>query len=151
MEPAVEMWSLNHWTSREVPSLRFIAGQVKGWVVTRCWCFLPGSWWGGQRDWVNLCPCPNFTFSCSPLHSPHQQGCLTHNWYTLTVVVLGCSVTKSCPTLWDPTECSPPASSVHGTSQARMLEWLAPSFSRRSSWPRDWTHIPYTGRRILHH
>ena len=35
--------------------------------------------------------------------------------------------------------CSPLGSSVHGISQARILEWVAMSFSRGSSWPRDWT------------
>ena len=33
----------------------------------------------------------------------------------------------------------PPGSSVHGISQARMLEWISIPFSRGSSWPRDWT------------
>ena len=33
--------------------------------------------------------------------------------------------------------CSPPGSSIHGILQARTLEWVAISFSRRSSWPRD--------------
>ena len=37
--------------------------------------------------------------------------------------------------------CSPPGSSVHGISQARILEWVAISFARGSSWPRDWTYI----------
>ena len=37
--------------------------------------------------------------------------------------------------------CSPPVSSVHGISQARILEWIAVSFSRESSWPRDQTHV----------
>ena len=32
-------------------------------------------------------------------------------------------VTQLCPTLCDPTDCSPPGSSVHGTLQARILEW----------------------------
>ena len=41
----------------------------------------------------------------------------------------------------DPMECSPPGSSVHGISQARVLEWLAISFSRGSSPPRDGTHV----------
>ena len=41
----------------------------------------------------------------------------------------------------DPTDCSPPDSSVHGIYQARVLEWVAISFSRRSSWPRDWTWV----------
>ena len=35
-----------------------------------------------------------------------------------------------CLTLWDPTDCSPPGSSVHGFSQTRILEWVAISFSR---------------------
>ena len=35
------------------------------------------------------------------------------------------SVTKSCLTLWDPVDCSPPGSSVYETSQARILEWVA--------------------------
>jgi len=51
----------------------------------------------------------------------------------------------------DPMHCSPPGSSVHGVSQARVLEWAAISFSRGSSWPRDQTHISYIGRQILYH
>ena len=41
-----------------------------------------------------------------------------------------CSVAVSCLTLWDPVDCSPPCSSVHGISQARILEWIAISYSR---------------------
>ena len=44
-----------------------------------------------------------------------------------------CLVTKSCPTLCNPMDYSPPGSSVHGISQARILEWVAVSFSRGSS------------------
>ena len=44
--------------------------------------------------------------------------------------VLCCLVTKSCLTLWGPRDCSPPGSSVHGISQARLLEQVAISFSR---------------------
>ena len=40
-----------------------------------------------------------------------------------------------------PMDCSPPGSSVHGIFQARKLEWVAISFSRGSSWPRDRTYI----------
>ena len=47
---------------------------------------------------------------------------------------------QSCPTLCDPMDCSPPGSSVHGTSQARKLEWVAMPSSRGSSSPRDQTH-----------
>ena len=42
-------------------------------------------------------------------------------------------VTKSCPTLCDPLDYSPPGSSVHGIVQARVLEWVAISSSRGSS------------------
>ena len=41
----------------------------------------------------------------------------------------------------NPMDCSPPASSVHGISQVRILEWVVICFSRGSSQPRDWTHI----------
>ena len=51
---------------------------------------------------------------------------------------------------WNPMDCSPPGSSVHGISQARILEWVAISFSRGSSQPRDWTCISCIGRRVLY-
>ena len=40
-------------------------------------------------------------------------------------------VTQSCPTLFDLMDCNPPGSSVHGISQARILEWFAISFSKK--------------------
>ena len=57
------------------------------------------------------------------------------------VVVVYGLVAKSCPTLCDPMDCSPPASSVHGIFQARILEWIAISFSRGSSQPRNRTQV----------
>ena len=42
--------------------------------------------------------------------------------------------------LCDPMDCRPPGSSVHGILQARILEWVAVSFSRRASQCRDWIH-----------
>ena len=41
-----------------------------------------------------------------------------------------CVCGQSCPTLCDPTNCSPPGSSVHRILQARILEWVATSFSK---------------------
>ena len=46
----------------------------------------------------------------------------------------------------DPVDCSLPGSSVHGISQARILEWVASSFSWVSFWPRDWIHVYCIGR-----
>ena len=52
-----------------------------------------------------------------------------------------CSVTKLCPTLCEPKDSSPPGSSVHGISQARILEWVVISSSPGSFWSRDQTQI----------
>ena len=61
-----------------------------------------------------------------------------------------CLVIKSCPTfLWPHPAmyCSSPGSSVHGISQARILEWVTISYSKGSFWPRDQKHIScLTGR-----
>ena len=46
-------------------------------------------------------------------------------------------VAQSCLTLRNPMDCSLPNSTVHGDPQARMLKWVAISFSRGSSWPMD--------------
>ena len=46
------------------------------------------------------------------------------------VVCVVCLIAKSCPTLCDPMDSSPPGSSVHGIFQARILEWVAISFPR---------------------
>ena len=57
-------------------------------------------------------------------------------------------VPQSCPTLCDRWT-SPPISSVHGSLQARILEWVAISFSRESSQPRDRTQVSHiAGRRF---
>ena len=52
-----------------------------------------------------------------------------------------CSVAQLCTTLCDPVDYSLPGSSFHGVFQARILEWVAISYSRESSWPRDWTQV----------
>ena len=64
--------------------------------------------------------------------------------YLSLVEVKSSQVTQSCPTLCDPMDCSPPGSSVHGIFQARVLEWVAISFSRRSSRPRNRTQVSQT-------
>ena len=50
-------------------------------------------------------------------------------------------VAQSRLTLCDPMDSSLPGSSVHGIFQARVLEWVAISFSKGSSWPRDRTQV----------
>ena len=50
-------------------------------------------------------------------------------------------VAQSHPTLCGPMDCSPPGSSVQGILQARILEWVAISFSRGSFQPREQTLV----------
>ena len=71
--------------------------------------------------------------------------------YNTVSLVNNCEseVTQSCPTLCDPVDCSPPGSSIHGILLARILAWVAISFSRGSSRPRDWTQVCLiSGRRF---
>ena len=65
-------------------------------------------------------------------------------------ILQDCSlVTQSCLTLCDPMDCSLPGSSVHGILQATVLRWVTISFSRESSWPRDWTQVSHTADRFF--
>ena len=60
----------------------------------------------------------------------------------MMVCVFVCMLSlQLCSTLCDPVDCSPLGSSVHGISQARILEWVAMPSSRGSSQPRDWTQV----------
>ena len=69
---------------------------------------------------------------------------MEHSWlpYGILIdpVLLLYLVAQSCLTLCDPMNCSLPGSTVHGIFQAKVLEWIAISFSGVSSWPRDQTH-----------
>ena len=79
---------------------------------------------------------------------PWERGADDKN-YKCNVVVLLSSVWPFCESM----DFSPPDSSVHEISQARILEWVAISLSRGSSWPRDQTHIScgsYLARRLLY-
>ena len=58
-------------------------------------------------------------------------------------------VTQLCLTLCDPMDCSLPSSSIHGIFQARILEWIAISFSRGSSQSRDRTRVSCIAGRLL--
>ena len=73
------------------------------------------------------------TFVISPLFN--DVGMLSH------------SVVSDC----DPMDYSLPGSFFYAVFQARILEWVAISFSRRSSWPKDQTHISCIGRQIVYH
>ena len=83
--------------------------------------------------WINCVTSLGFHFPVCKLES---QYCL----FLAERVICGdagCLVAQLCLTLYDLMDCSPPGFFVYGISQARILEWIAISFSRESSQPRD--------------
>ena len=73
-------------------------------------------------------------------------------WSKWIVVLLNCyvkwsEVAQLCRTLPNPMDFSLQGSSVHGIFQARVLEWVAISFSKGSSWLRDWTWVSHIAGR----
>ena len=103
---------------------------------------------GLQHAWIS-CPLPGF-----PVPSPFPGVCsnsrpLSQCCHPTISSFVGPSssclqsfpkwseIAQSCPTLCNPMDSSPPGYSVHGIFQARILEWVAISFSRGSSQPRD--------------
>ena len=88
--------------------------------------------------------CPSHSCSLPLLLSkvvPRGRLCIYKVDLFMDVCVL---VAQSCLTLCDSMDCSPPGSSVHGISQARILEWVAISFSKGSSQPTDQTCVSCT-------
>ena len=128
--PCTGRWILIYCTTREVPSQSF------------CNTVSP----------LHM----NVFYSKSKFPSPVclkvQQRQLMYPTNTISHLVLNCEseVTQSCLTLCDPIDRSLPGSSALGIFQARVLEWVAISFSRGSSQPRDQTWVSrIEGRRFL--
>ena len=95
-----------------------------------------------------LCPPPgnllNSGVESMPLMPPELAGVFFTTNTTWEGQLHGTAAAKSlqlCPTICDPMDYSPPGSSVHGILQARILEWVAISYSRGSSGPRDQTCV----------
>ena len=111
-----------------------------------------------QPDRLVSAPCLAALSLCDPASPEGQQTNLRTSWslclllyknWRLKIVVVQL---LSCDRLFgDPMDCSLPSSSVHGILQARILHWVAISFSRGSSRPRDRTLVSCIGRQILYH
>ena len=84
-------------------------------------------WYQSVFTWwlvaLSIFPCTCWPFVCL--------------WESVISGSLCALVMQSCPTLCNPTDCSPPSSSAHGILQARILKWTAIPFSRGSCRPRD--------------
>ena len=98
--------------------------------------------WIGKMAWRRA-------WQCTSVFLPGES----HGQRSLAATV--CGVTKSQTRLRRlGMHCSPPGSSVHGISQARILEWAAIYLTRGSSWVKDWTHVSYMsciGWQVLYH
>ena len=88
-------------------------------------------------------PCSHFL----PIHCScniSDFSCITAWKWKVKVLIA-----QSCQTLGDPVDCTPLGSSVHGTLQARILQWVAILFSRGSSQPRVQTQVSCTAGRFF--
>ena len=91
--------------------------------------------------WLCICECSGlqtdlcmlFVGKNIELRSMRHIMTICETMITYCIVCFYCSVKSDS---WQPMDCSPPSSSVHGISQARMLKWVVISFSRGSSQPR---------------
>ena len=117
--------------------------------------------WGSGRHTPRASVETEWTLSVTPSFPAHRhatldspskplwtlisyQVCCEVSWKTVCVSpdrLCVCSVTQLCPTLCNRMDCSPPGSFVRGSSQVRILEWVAISFSRGTSQPGDQTRV----------
>ena len=93
-------------------------------AIKRPWNPTPGLISGEKHDPKDAC-IPMFTAAVFAIAKTGGEG----------------EVAQSCPTLWDPVDCNLWGFSVHGILQARILEWIAISFPRGSSQPKDRTQV----------
>ena len=124
----------------------------------------------------SLSPCSRSS-GCQQLPVPHPSNSesMEENWFSLsdppslenleeevrlmyfrspTPTCMGAQPLSCVQLLFNPMDCSLPGSTVHGISQAKILEQAAISYSWGSSPPRDWTHVSCVsciGRHILYH
>ena len=109
--------SKKQWRTEKPGVLQFMASQSQTQLTTEQQQQTNFRVFSKNRLWVT---------------KPESCSCL------LSVSLL---VAQSCLTLWDPLDYNLPGSSVHGILQARILEWVAISFSRENSWPGDRTWV----------
>ena len=105
-------------------------------------------WWRKPVQALRQCvPAQSFfSSSSSCLSSLQSSGVWTVWGFCLHCC---CLVTKSCLPLSDPKDCRPQGSSVHGISQARIQDFVAISFSRGSSRPREQNPSPTLAGRFF--
>ena len=114
-----------------------------------------------QRKGICLCSCPRVSSTVltdKEINTERESNCAENrdrpsHWIQVCLNTrLGYVIvvwSLSCVQLCD-MDCSQPGSSVRGISHPRILEWVAISFSRGSSWSRDWTRVSCPGGWVLY-
>ena len=138
----VSLWSVlltNCYKSNGPPKLMFLpwlCPHCSGWLQLAFYMIL---WYSENQHNKYFDPCFSFEYL--------QESCVLcqHTWNYVPVL----NFAQSCLILCNPMDHSPPSSSVHRTFQARILQWVAISFSREYSQPRDQTWVScIVGRRF---
>ena len=134
---------LLHLPSSIFPSIRVFSNESAlrlRWP--KCWSFSFST--SPSNMYIHVNVSPSLSAKCTEsvsdvlVMTPYFKKRLT-DWLT--------EVAQSCPTLCDPMDCSLSGSSVYGIFQARVLEWIAISFSRGCSWPRNRTRVSHIAGR----
>ena len=114
-----------------------------------------------EYDGVGITYCTAFSSWLLSLSNIHSSSLHVFSWLhssllfsaeSYFIIWFNHSTVCAFSRIWlfcDPVDCSPPGFSVHGISQARILQWVAISFSRGSSWLRNQTWVSCIGRQIL--
>ena len=100
-----------------------------------------------SRDWTQV---SHIVDTCFTVWATREVKCISRLYNSINVCIYACTLSRVQLFLTPLVDYTAPGSSVHGISQARILEWVAISFCRRSSWPRDRTWVSCISRRVLH-
>ena len=116
----------SYFTNKGLSSLSygFSSSHVWMWVlnckdswVLKNWCF-----------WTVVFKTLESPLDCKEIQAVHPKG--DQSWVLIGSACIHAKSLQLCPTLYNPMDCSPPGSSVHGILQARILEWVAMPFSK---------------------
>ena len=152
LHESIILWGGDHREQGRVTQESWVLGPALLkllYETGRCWATR------GQHvsSWWHILCSRCFGFIVTSLWASSMHFGVFTKFHIVLSTSAACVHAQSYPTLGDPMDCSPLSSSVHGISQARMLEWVAISSSRGSSPPRDPTHISCVsciGRWILY-
>ena len=124
---SIPVWEI--WWTEEPSGLQSMGSQKvrHNWIDLAC--MYTGVWHTKKKkkSWLTLANCPSVEWS---MMFEKHQGCKFHLLMEpCSTAAAAAKSLQSCLTLCDPIDGNPPGSSVSGILQARILEWVAISFS----------------------